>query len=447
MANSASKIWETVLGELQVQVNKSNYRTWLEKTIGISYEGTQFLVGVPNTFVSEYLSRNQRSLIQKSLIAHTSSDVQVYFRVVGNDGAELPRPEIEMTVSDRPRFNPDYAFDTFIEGPGNRLARAAAMAVSDNPGHAYNPLFIYAGPGLGKTHLLHAIGQSARAKNLSVLSVTGEQFTNEFVSAIRERKTEEFRSKYRSAGILLVDDIHFIGGKEQTEEGFFHTFNELHNANRQIVITSDRPPKSMPLLEERLRSRFEWGLTVDIQPPDFETRLAILQSKVRQRQATLDPQILEFIGQQMAQNIRELEGSLNRVLAYARLLQTLPTMEMAAKALRDIGSKSLPTGMNTHTHIIQLVSEAFQIPTADLCGARRDKEATLARRVAMYLLRKETAMGLNQIGQTLGGRDASAVTVGCKKVAGELTTNDYIQTKTGEIQAKLHPEVKIAQRI
>ncbi len=444
MANTASKIWEAVRGELQVQVSKANYRTWLEKTVGITYEGNQFIVGVPNTFVAEYLSRNQHSLIQKALIGYTSADVQVQFQVVGRDAA---RAELPALSAAGPRFNPDYDFETFIEGPGNRLARAAAMAVAENPGRAYNPLFIYAGSGLGKTHLLHAIGHAALAKNMAIISVTGEQFTNEFITAIRERKTEEFRSKFRSTGILLVDDIHFIGGKEQTEESFFHTFNELHNANRQIVITSDRPPNSIPLLEERLRSRFEWGLTADIQPPDFETRLAILQAKARHHQANLDPQILEFIGQQIAQNIRELEGSLNRVLAYARLLQTLPTLDLAAKALRDVGTRGLPCGTPTPNRIIELVAESFQFTTADLCGPRRDKEAVLARRLAMYLMRQETALALARIGETLGGRDAAAVTNACKKMRADLKDNACLQGKTREIEQKLHPESKSLARI
>ncbi len=445
MANSAARIWEAILGELQVQVSKSNYRTWFEKTIGLGYENSQFIVGVPNTFVAEYLSRNQRSLIQKALIGHTSAGVQVQFRVIGREAATRGEPE-SPTVSGVPRFNPDYDFESFIEGPCNRMARAAALAVAEAPGHAYNPLFIYAAPGLGKTHLLHAIGHAALARELPIISVSGEQFTNEFVTAVRERRTEDFRSKFRGAGILLMDDIHFIGGKEQTEESFFHTFNELHNANRQIVITSDRPPKSIPLLEERLRSRFEWGLTVDIQPPEFETRLAILQAKARQRQATLQPDILEFIGQQMAQNIRELEGSLNRVLAYARLLQTMPTLDLATKALRDVGAKSLPCGSTTPDRILELVAESFQLTPADLRSARRDKEAILARRVAMYIMRQETPLALAQIGKTLGGRDASAVTNACKRMAGDIQTNLCIQAKTHEIQEKLHPEMRAAAR-
>jgi chromosomal replication initiator protein len=280
------EIWDIALGELQVQVSKPNYRTWFSKTIGLNYQDNQFIIGVPNTFAAEYLEKNQRSLIEKALIGLTSKDIRVVFQVNGKyhhepDGAGSA-PEIPALPPVYTRLNPDYVFDTFVEGSGNRLARAAALAVAQNPGHGYNPLFIYGGAGLGKTHLLHAIGQAATANHINVICASAEQFTNEFLTALHERNTQEFRNKYRSIGMLLIDDIQFISGKEQTEESFFHTFNELHNTNRQIVMTSDCPPKSMPLIEERLRSRFEWGLIVDIQPPDYETRLAILQAKARQ---------------------------------------------------------------------------------------------------------------------------------------------------------------------
>ncbi len=283
MGNRTPKdIWETALGELQVQVSKPNYRTWFEKTQGLSYQGNQFVIGVPNTFVGEYLEKTQLSLIEKSLIGLTSPDVQVAFQV--NGSYQLPRACSPATAPDNaPRLNPQYSFDSFIEGNGNRLALSAALAVAQNPGHSYNPLFIHGGSGLGKTHLLHAIGHAAAANHVSVICTSAEQFTNEFVTAVRERRTEDFRNRYRNAGMLLVDDIQFIGGKEQTEESFFYTFNELQNASRQVVLTSDRSPHDMPELGERLRSRFEGGLTVDLQPPDHAARFAILQAKAKDR--------------------------------------------------------------------------------------------------------------------------------------------------------------------
>ena len=286
------EIWDIALGEIQVQVSRPNFRTWFKTTSGLAYAASVFTIGVPNTFAAEYLEKNQRSLIEKVLLGITGPGVSVTFQVNGNGSrpapeASLPQPEPAFT-----RINPHYTFETFVEGAGNRLARAAAVAVAQNPGHSYNPLFIHGGAGLGKTHLLHAIGREAASRRINVICTSAEQFTNEFVTALRERTTEEFRAKYRSIGMLLIDDIHFISGKEQTEESFFHTFNELHNTNRQIVMTSDRPPKSMPLLEERLRSRFEWGLIVDIQPPDFETRLAILESKALQKGVRLERPVL-----------------------------------------------------------------------------------------------------------------------------------------------------------
>jgi chromosomal replication initiator protein len=446
---SAREIWEATLGELQVQVSKSNYRTWLEKTGGLSYEDGQFVVSVPNTFVAEYLAKNQRSLIEKTLINIVSSpDIRVTFRVDGKHqsparGQRGDRRDPDSSPVHASMFKANYVFESFVVGSCNQLAFSAAQAVAQNPGQSYNPLFIYGEAGLGKTHLLHAIGQVAAAKDVTVLCVSAEQFTNEFVSAIRERKTEEFRSKYRNAGMLLVDDIHFISGKEQTAESFFHTFNELHNANRQIVITSDQPPKSMTFLEERLRSRFEWGLTVDIQPPAFETRLAILQSKAQQKGLEATLEVLEFIAEQIKQNIRELEGSLNRVIAYANLLSLAPTVEIASKALENLAGKE-PSVPNVTTRLVlEAVSSSFQMSPEDLTGGMRDKETTLARRVAMYMLRRETNYSVAQIGEELGGRDPSAVTNACKKIASDITENRYLSRKILEIQKRLNNSTNI----
>jgi len=433
---SAQEIWEAALGELQVQVSKPNYRTWFQKTIGLSYQDNQFTVGVPSSFVGEYLDRNQRSLIEKALIGFTSPGVQVIFQVNGQPYASSGKGD---APSGTPSFSPSYVFDAFIEGSCNRLARAAALAVAQNPGRSYNPLFIYGGVGLGKTHLLHAIGHVALTNHIRVVCVSAEQFTNEFVTAIRERRTEEFRNKYRSVGMLLVDDIHFISGKEQTEESFFHTFNELHNTNRQIVITSDRPPKEMPRLTERLRSRFEWGLLVDIQPPDYETRLAILQAKAKQKEANIYADVLEFIAHQIQRNIRELEGSLNRVVAYAELLRAMPTVELAARALEDISSKAPDRSEITPRQLISATADSFQLSPEVLIGRKRDKETVLARRVVMYLLRQETNYPLAQIGQELGGRDASAVTNACRKIATDIDNSPYLRRKITEIQQKISP--------
>lgn len=443
---SAQEIWDAALGELQIQVNKPNYRTWLEKTVGLSYQDSQFVVGVPTSFVAEYLDKNQYSLIEKTLIGLTSSpDIKVTFQVNGRHqspsgmrGAQLKNPLTTPTVF--PRFKSNYVFAAFIVGDCNRLAYAAAQEVAQNPGGSYNPLFIYGGVGLGKTHLLHAIGHVAVARNIQVICVSAEQFTNEFVSAVRERKTEEFRNKYRNTGMLLVDDIHFISGKEQTAESFFHIFNELHNANRQIVITSDQPPKSMPSLEERLRSRFEWGLVVDIQPPEFETRLAILQAKAKQKEINVTLDVLEFIAHQIQQNIRELEGSLNRVIAYAKLFRALPSIELATQALKNIASSEPRKALVTSSQVIEAVAGSFQMAPLDLKGRRRDREATLARQITMYLIRQETNCSLAQIGKELGNRDHHLVSQAYKKIASDIALNPALKDKISDIQQRLRSQ-------
>ena len=443
-AGSSQQIWETALGELQIQVNKPNYRTWLEKTVGLSYHDNQFVVGVPNTFVAEYLDKNQRSLIEKTLIGLTGRDIKVTFQV---DSRQRDSSGSYNFREERgPMFNPKYTFDSFVIGSCNRLAYAAALGVAESPGCYHNPLFIYGGPGLGKTHLLHAIGHAALAKDIKVLYVSSEQFTNEFITAIQERKTEEFRNKYRSVDMLLIDDIHFITGKEQTEECFFHTFNELHNNNRQMVITSDRSPKAMSMsktkrgsvpVEERLCSRFEWGLIVDIQAPDFETRLAILQAKAKQRGQDVALDVLEFIAQRMQQNIRELEGSLNRVIAYAKLLRALITPELAAQALEDIATKRPKTAYITPAQVIEAVANSFQLTPLDLKSRKRDKETALARQVAMYLIRQETNISLAQIGKELGEREPITASSACKKIANIINTNAYLRQKILDIQQSL----------
>jgi len=363
---SAQEIWEAALGELQLQVNKPNYQTWFKGAKGLTYHGNQFVIGAPNAFIAEYLEKNQRSLIEKTLIGLTGSNINVTFKVNSAPRTVSPDQENLATGIEKAMFNAKYTFDLFIVGGCNRLAYAAALEAAQNPGQSYNPLFIYGGAGLGKTHLLQAIGHMAQSKKIKALYVSGEQFTNDFVKAIREQKTDEFRNKYRSVDILMIDDIQFIGGKEQTEESFFHTFNELHNSNRQIVITSDRPPKSMPLLEDRFRSRFEWGLIVDIQPPDLETRLAILQVKAEQAATKIPPDVIEFIAQQIKKNMRELEGGLNRVIAYAQLLRAKITTELAAKALTNIASRAPDSKNIIPPFLINTTAISFNLTTEDL---------------------------------------------------------------------------------
>jgi len=334
-------------------------------------------------------------------------------------------------------FNPKYTFHSFIVGSCNRLPHAAALAVAEKPGRVYNPLFIYGGVGLGKTHLLHAIGHMALASNLRVLYVSTEQFTNEFIKAIRERKTEDFRQKYRGVDVLLVDDIHFLIGKEQTQEGFFHTFNDLHNDNRQIVISSDRPPKSMPLLEDRLRSRFGWGLITDIQPPDLETRLAILQAKAEEQGVTILQEVLDLIARKAQKSIRELEGSLNRVVAFARLTNAPLTLEVASQALTEFPSPG-PRRSLSPPAIIDTVAKYFELEPEALEGKKRDKLTALARHVAVYLIREEIGRPFTDIGRQLGGRDHSAILRGYAKIAAEINISPQLRRDILEIRELLY---------
>jgi chromosomal replication initiator protein len=441
---SAREIWEAALGELQLQINKPNYQTWLQGTEGIEYRDGHFYIGTPNTFVAEYLEKNQRSLIEKTLIGLIKSKVTAHFQV----NAVQPEPTDGYAYRETPQaidsnvstFNPKYTFESFVVGSSNRLAYAAAQAAAENPGGGYNPLFIYGGSGLGKTHLLQAIGHSLAAKHASVLYVSGEQFTNEFIDAIRHKSTDEFRNKYRSVDALMVDDIQFISGKEQTEESFFHTFNELHNANRQIVVTSDKLPQSMPGMEERLRSRFEWGLTVDIQPPDMETRLAILQAKAEQSETEIALDVLEMVAQQARRNIRELEGSLNRIIAYARLLRSQITREVAAKALTNINGACETGGQISHVKLLGAVADYFQLDPETIIGPRRDKEVALARQVSMYLLKQQDGYSLSEIGKLIGGRTPSTVSHACEKVAQDIENSPVLKRKVQEILSSLKSE-------
>ena len=429
----ALQIWETALGELEIEVNKPNFRTWLGGTVGLTYQDGDFTVGVPNTFVAEFLEKNMRSLIEKVLTGLTKSNIQVHFQVASS---------VEKTPARKPRnlplFNPKYTFENFIVGSTNQFAFAAAQKVAENPGNEYNPLFIHGPAGLGKTHLLHAMGNQAAADGLKVLYVSSEQFTNEMVTAIREGQTEEFRTKYRSVDMLLVDDVQFFGGKEHTRENFFHTFNALHENNRQITVTSDCPPQALPHIQERLRSRFEWGLVTDLKPPDFETRLSILKAKAKNDGVEIKADVLEMIALHTKENIRQLEGSLNRVIAYARLLESMVTPEMAARALDDISSKDAPPIPLTLPQITEAVATGFNIPISELVGRKRDEATSLARQVTMYLMRQETDCSLANIGKELGGRSPATISYAYEKIAGNISNDPYLRRQVFNIQQKFH---------
>ncbi len=431
MARPAQHIWETALGELQIEVNKSNFRTWLRGTTGLSFTDSEFVVGVPNTFVAEYLEKNLYSLIEKVLTGITRSRVKVTFCVGEQEEKAQKQPE------DLPLFNPRYTFDSFIVGRSNQMAYVAALQVIEKPGLTYNPLFIHGAAGLGKTHLLHAIGHAAIASGLKVLYVSAERFTNELLSAIREDRTGEFRNRYRSVDMLLVDDVQFFGGKERTKENFFYTFNELHASNRQIAITSDCPPRDIPRLRERLRSRFEWGLVADLQPPDFDTRLAILKNKVKQDKVDITPDALEFIALQIKENIRALEGSLNRVIAYSKLLKSMVTPDVAARALEDIACKEPILTPPSPALITEAVSASYQVTPSDLKGRKRDESTVLARQVSMYLMRQETECSLSEIGRELGGRSPATISYAYEKIANSINNDPHLRRQVFNIQQQL----------
>jgi chromosomal replication initiator protein len=336
----------------------------------------------------------------------------------------------------QPRLNSRYTFATFIVGPNSQLAYAASQAVAEAPGHSYNPLFLYGGVGLGKTHLLHAIGHSGLEQGLVVLYVSSETFTNDIVNAIRYRTTEEFRAKYRSVDVLLVDDIQFIAGKDSTEEEFFHTFNALHEMSKQIVICSDRPPKAIVSLEERLRSRFEWGLIADIQPPELETRVAILRAKAEMMGRQVPDEVIQFLASRVQSNIRELEGGLNRLLAFTQLQRMPLTLETAKSALANLASDSRQRRVSI-PEILEAVAEYYRMPIEDLCGKQRDKHIVMPRQIAMYLMRQETDASLLEIGQALGGRDHSTVLHGCEKISREVNDNTTLRKEVLAIRQQL----------
>ncbi|MFI5274489.1 MAG: chromosomal replication initiator protein DnaA, partial [Ktedonobacterales bacterium] len=342
--------------------------------------------------------------------------------------AEPPAPPSSGHTSPltQPRLNPRYTFSTFIVGKGNQLAHAASQAIAEAPGQAYNPLFLYGVVGLGKTHLLHAIGHATMERDLTVLYVSSETFTNEIINAIRYRTTDEFRNKYRSVDVLLVDDIQFIVGKESTEEEFFHTFNSLYEASKQIVICSDRPPKAIVNLADRLRSRFEWGLIADIQPPDMETRIAILRAKCDVMGRVVPDEVLNYLAGRVQSNIRELEGSLNRLIAFTQLQNMPLTIDTVKAALANLASDGRQRRV-TIAEILEAVAEHFRMSAQDLCGKQRDKHIVVPRQIAMYLMRQETEASLLEIGQLLGGRDHSTVLHGCEKIARESNENTTLR--------------------
>ncbi len=444
---NAEQLWHAAQGQIQLEMPRASYDTWVRDAELLAYEDGQFIIGVRNAYARDWLQSRLLSTVQRILSGMAGRTVEVRFIVwqdelAGEDRAQPAPADPILPLEEAPRhLSSRYTFETFVVGPSNRLAHAAAQAVAESPGRAYNPLFLYGGVGLGKTHLLHAMGNACRHSGLQVLYVSSEEFTNDLINAIRAHTTDSFRERYRRSDVLLIDDIQFIAGKEATQEEFFHTFNALHEQEKQLVISSDRPPKAMVTLEERLRSRFEWGLTADIQTPDLETRVAILRSKAERAGQDVPPALLEAIARRVQSNIRELEGALTRVVAFGQLSGIALTPDLVDTALADL----LPRGgALTSERILSAVAEQFGVSEAVLLSRNRSKDIALPRQVAMYLIRTETHASLPQIGLVVGGRDHTTVLYACEKIEDLLGTDDGLRRKVLAVREKLYDGVQAA---
>ncbi|MCB2214178.1 chromosomal replication initiator protein DnaA [bacterium] len=446
---NAEHAWQATLGQLQLEMSKASFDTWVSSSEFLSYdEETQcFQIGVKNAYAKDWLEDRLSSTMTRLLSGMMGCPVTMKVKVWSAQSAPPRSPEEPVqttpqteTQQQDSNINPRYRFENFVVGSDNRLAHAACLAVAESPARAYNPLFLYGGVGLGKTHLLHAIGNACQPAGLNVLYVSSEEFTNDLINAIRTHTTPAFREKYRQVDVLLIDDIQFIAGKESTQEEFFHTFNTLHGQNKQLVISSDRSPKSLVTLEERMLSRFEWGLTADIQPPDVETRLAILRTKAERAGRNVPDAILEFIARQVQSNIRELEGALNRVLAYSDLSGIPLTLDLAQNALIDF----LPQGADLQPDdVLDAVSQAFGVSQDRILGRERTREVALPRQVAMYLLREEGGVSLPRIGDFIGGRDHTTVIYACDKVSDLMETDDRVRRQVLQIREQLYGRVAL----
>lgn len=415
------ELWQQTLRQLAQHVSRANYDSWLEGTEGLRFQDHILVVGTRSEFVTEWIQKRLRPLIVRTLTELVGRPMDIRFeplRVANEDTTPVLQgfaAEPASPVLPRPRLRERYTFDHFIVGPGNRLAFAAAEGVAGEPGHLYNPLFLYGAAGLGKTHLLQAIGHRATEDGRRVIYLSAEQFTNQLIQAIQQRKQEEFRSRYRSADLLLMDDIQFIAGKEQTQQEFFHTFNELYEDGKQIVITSDKSPALIPQLEERLRTRFEWGMIADISAPDMETRIAILRAKAEEQHARVPDEVVHLIASRYTNNIRELEGSLTRVLAYARLTDDALSLELVQSALASLQPEEprLPPSPDL---IMDVVCRYFGIDREALLSKSREKRFAYPRQISMFLMRELAQRSLVEIGVALGGRDHSTVHHGWRKM-------------------------------
>ncbi|MFA6304646.1 MAG: chromosomal replication initiator protein DnaA [Patescibacteria group bacterium] len=448
------QLWQAVLGELELLISKANFTTWFKSTFIVSLENELVVIAAPNAFTKAWLEKKYAEQILQALKNITNEGVKrVNFTVEtkkpasGKQLVDAVAPRTQPTNpenNDNPNLNKfglneKYTFENFIVGKGNELAHAAARAVAQKLGQTYNPLFIYGGVGLGKTHLVQAVGNEILLNNpkLKILYINSEKFTNDYVQAIKSGQTENFKKQYRTVDVLLVDDIQFISGKEQTQEEFFHTFNALHQNNKQIILSSDRPPKAIGDVEQRLISRFEWGMTADISAPDFETRIAILQAKCQEKNYFLDPETIAFLAENVQNNVRELEGALNRIIGYHDLNNTQPTLESTKQVLQALTASS-PKGNLTPKKILQAVSTYFDVSIENIAGSCRRKEMVTPRQIVMYLMREEINSSYPSIGQELGGRDHTTAIHACNKINDLLARDEKLKNDIFLIKQRLY---------
>lgn len=451
------ELWKTALGEIELSISKANFKTWFKNTSIVSSEDNHIIIGVPNGFAKEWLENKYNIYILKALRNIQENIQSVSCSIITNSKnapIQNTQPSMDAIVppqnnpfnnkkyfpsSSENNLNPKYTFENFVIGGSNELARAACFAVSQNLGNSYNPLFIYGGVGLGKTHLIQSIGNEIIKQNpaLNVKYVSSERFTSNLIDAIKNQKAHEFKENYQKIDLLIIDDIQFISGKEKTQEEFFHIFNYLYQLNKQIVLSSDRPPKNIQILEERLRSRFEGGMIADVSMPDFETRVAILRKKALKDMIEISNEAIEFIASNIKHNVRELEGALNRVSVSSQLTNQPIDLTYAKNLLSDIISSGKKKGV-TYKNILQTVSSFYEVSIDDLIAKNRKKEVVLPRQIAMFLMRKELQFSFPGIGNKLGGRDHTTVIHACEKISSEIETNEKLKESLEDIKNKIY---------
>ena len=463
MRESNDSLWQAVLGEIELTVSRGNFMTWFKHTTLLRNKDGVLVVGVPTVFVKNQLERKFNELILDILKKNGVEPLKVEYKIHAvssklhkrsvEEPTNLnepimkvqekpmvtapPKPSSSIRHSYRQGLNERYTFENFIVGSGNELAYAACQAIAAEPGKKYNPLFLYGGVGIGKTHLIQAVGNAVLAKdpNAHVMYITSEQFVQEFLDAIRYKKNTDFAGLYRSADVLIVDDMQFIAGKEKTQEEFFHTFNALHQANKQIIISSDKPPKDIPTLEERLRSRFSWGMSIDMQIPDFETRSAIIQTKAASHDIALPTDVVDYLANHVQTNIRELEGALNRLLAFCEMRGLEPDLQIATGLLGS--SKSRPKHLNAK-QIVERTAKHFRISVDDILGPKRDKDIVVPRQVAMYMLRSELHLSFPKIARELGRKDHTTAIHSVEKIEKESSFDPDIRSAIADIKERLY---------